>query len=227
MIYQLHLKILDFNYRFLKIRRRKNKLVKKPRSSGGLGINRGYILLTTLLMISIITILVLSLMQCIYWELKISNQLIENHEALYQLEAAANILAKRTHDSSCIIHEKNPTRISVLMLKNDGCKMTFHSDHHNPLGKGLDQNNTIKKYSEKDEYYYLISDLREDQCLVIMLDEKQHASHQWLINITNKRFSNYFLQLRISTVGEIANCGLLKPHKIIEGVMSWRIVSSG
>lgn len=52
----------------------------------------GFVLLTTILMIAILSLLVLSLMQGVFLYIKGCNQIVTNHESFYRLEAVADKL---------------------------------------------------------------------------------------------------------------------------------------
>ncbi|MDP3705800.1 MAG: hypothetical protein Q8R24_07800 [Legionellaceae bacterium] len=170
---------------------------------------RGYILLTTLLMMGIVTILVLSLMQGVYLDLKMSNQLTKTHDEFYQLESSAQKI--KNHMSAytlrpCVIHEWDPNRIDAALLRQQGCRLND---------------------SQTESQRYIISDLGIFPCLEIILEDVGYASHHWLISIMSERRPSYLLQLRtaVPEPESLATCELAQKRSIRAGMISWRHVS--
>ena len=112
-------------------------------------LQRGFVLLTTLLMIEVLTVLVLALMQSVYLDFKMSNQLQANHQAFIQLESIAKQMTRNisAHVSqNCKRQALDPSQIEIDLIQKWGCEIR-------------DNNQT---------YYYLFSDLGLYSCLKIV-----------------------------------------------------------
>lgn len=176
-----------------------------------ISVQRGYILLTTLLMIGILTILVLSLMQSVYLDFKMSNQLTMNHQAFYQLESVAKKITNHISEYAsqpCVIQEWDPNRVDTVLIRQHGCAIS-----------------DMQQTELKQTYRYIISDLGVYPCLEIVLDDIRYSSHHWLISIMSERLPTYFLQIRTATIEQLRACELPNVRKISSGVMSWRYTS--
>lgn len=155
-------------------------------------------------MISIITMLVLSLMQSVLLYVKVSNQVGANHEALYQLEAAAYHLITANYSSDCIFTGENPNQIVEFLLHNRGCSLIWQ--HH--------------------QYYYLVDDLGLYPCLRAISDKEIQSSHHWLITVFSPTPQPAVLQLRVAKPVRAIQCELSESRQINMGVISWRYLLS-
>ena len=88
---------------------------------------RGMVLPITITMIIILTLIVLSLMQAVFLYLKVSNNLISNHEKLYELETIAKQIIKSNNKLKCITSEQDPNILASLLLQNNGCLINYNS----------------------------------------------------------------------------------------------------
>lgn len=165
---------------------------------------RGYILFTTLLMMSIVSILVLSLMQAVYLDFKMSNQFIANHEAFYQLEKMGKNMMQTSHmdvSQPCVIRELDANQIDTTRLQRQGCKIE----------------------DDKQVFHYIISDLGLYPCLEIMVGETKYSSHHWLMSIMSDRLSKQLLQIRVALPEQAVVCESYTPHRTSSGIISWRV----
>lgn len=163
----------------------------------------GLVLLTTIIMISILTLLVLSLMQSMLLYLKAHNQVLIKHEVLYQLEAAAYQIAKETYSSDCVLTNENPNRMLELLLSKRGCVFM----------------------EENRQYLYLIDDLGLFPCLQIKSGNEIQSSHHWLITVISSTSQHTALQLRVVKLTQAIACKAAEIRWIKKGVVSWRYLS--
>ncbi len=158
------------------------------------------VLLTTSIMIAILTMLVLTLMQAVFLYIKVGNQVVIKHEALYQLEAAAHKLIMANDEPNCMVTDEDPNQIVDLLLHNHGCLL---SDNHR-------------------QYYYVIDDLGLYPCLQIVYRKKIYSSHHWLISVATAPPRQDILQLRIAKPVRAMRCDFFEDRQINRGVISWR-----
>jgi len=169
-------------------------MVKLPTTQAGM------VILTTVIMISIVTMLVLSLMQSVYFYTKMSNAVLKRHNALYQFEAAAYHLVTLSDLDECVLTEENPNRLVELLLKKKGCLLTL----------------------EHRLYYYLVDDLGLYPCLQSASGD---SSHHWLYTIFSP-VDRAVIQLRVARPARVLNCELSGVRHIKMGVISWRYLTS-
>ena len=151
-------------------------------------------------MVLILTMLVLSLMQAVFLYSKVSNQVVNKHEVLYQLESVAHQLIMAEHNPHCESTGEDMNQIIDLLLHNSGCSLTDRHQH----------------------YYYWIDDLGIYPCLHIVSGKKINSSHHWLVSVATAPPRQAILQLRIAMPTNIITCGLPEANYIKKGVISWR-----
>ena len=163
---------------------------------------KGVVLFTTMIMLSILTLLILSLMQAILLTVKASNQLAKRHEVFYQLEAAAIQLSGSNfshEEQACTVSEKNPNEVIELLQRHHGC---------------------IKMIG-RQSYRYLIVDLGAYPCLRIKSGSQLKSSHHWLLSIATEGSVFEVLQLRIARAVDLVQC-VGNEIIISEGTVSWK-----
>lgn len=165
-------------------------------------ISRGFILLTTLVMMMVITAFILSMLKTVILYSKITNQRYAHHKSLYELETLIPQLMIK-NDIHCLVQENDPNQMVQHLLKGRGC-----------LWK---QGQTI--------YYYLISDLGFYACLRTLLGQKWVSSHHWLVTVVVPS-PQQVLQLRIATPANDLPCDASRQKRIRSGVISWRYLPS-
>jgi len=163
--------------------------------------SRGFILLTTVLMISLLSILVLTSLQAVYLEFKMINQLIANHRAFYQLEETAKKLAQQIDQlQHCVTQDSDLTHMDSVLLQHQGCKIQ----------------------NQDDTFYYLFTDLGRDNCLVLRLDNIFYTSHQWLVSVMYTKLPGHVLEVRLAFPDEKSACESPKVLQLNGHQMSWR-----
>ncbi|AHE66622.1 hypothetical protein [Legionella oakridgensis] len=164
------------------------------------GRDRGMVLLTTIILISMLAFLVLSLMQGVFLYSKASAYRVVEHQEFYQLEATAYklVFRKEWHAKPhCVARHADWSQIEQALAKPH-CTVML---------------------AEK-QYHYLIEDLGEYSELCILADGKTIGSHHWLLSVMNSRHDA--LQLRIAEPSGHQSCELSQQQMIAEGVISWR-----
>ena len=155
----------------------------------------GFILLTTLFIVSLIALLVIANMKSVSLYFKTNNQVVISHEAFYQLEVVANKIGLSNKDK-CLSSVQNPNQLVQALGLSQGCDWVMFNQ----------------------SYHYLVSDLGLYPCLQIGIS----SSHHWLVSVMNTASPSHVLQLRWAVPGEKANCLEDKSHQIASGVISWR-----
>ncbi len=166
----------------------------------------GFILLTTLLMMVILTIFVLSSLQTLYLHHQMSNQLIANHQAFYELESMAENMVHHlaTHEN-CSSNELNNTHITANFLKQYGCKIS------NSAGM------------QDTTFYYSLTDLGNYPCLELIEAGLPYESHHWLLHIMSQHLPSQVLQLRIALAQKKSVCASTDRRRIKSGIISWNL----
>lgn len=160
---------------------------------------KGFVILITTMMLSILTMLILSLMQSVFLYIKVSNQVLIKHELLYQLEAVAQQIVKADYSLDCLLREENPNNIIELLLQKQGCLFAW----------------------ENKKYYYLINDLGLFPCLQMMSSNQVSSTHHWLVTVSSPP-QQEILQLRVAKPAKAIACDFDKIRLINNGVISWR-----
>ncbi|GGI80369.1 hypothetical protein GCM10007966_06100 [Legionella impletisoli] len=153
-------------------------------------------------MLVAITGLVLSLMQAIFLYSKFNNQNLVQHEAMYQLESAANrITANLNHQSTkaCVSQDAHPNA-AINSLSQKGCSLPIEGKHVN----------------------FLINDLGSFPCVLITAEKEKAGSHHWLITVSED--FQTFLQIRYANIDPGSECNSESHRFINEGLLSWRLI---
>ena len=159
----------------------------------------GIVLLTTIIMISILSLLVLTMLQAMHLYIKAGNASMSHHKLIYGLEDAAfRIIRSELSAASCIVNEKNPNHLNRLLVSGQGCPYINNKQH----------------------YSYLIADLGLYPCLQIASNNQNDGSHHWWISVIAEQGD--LLQLRIAQRMIGAICESRQQYYIHEGVLSWR-----
>ena len=163
---------------------------------------RGMVLLITVMMISLLTLFVLSLLQAVMLSVKVSHQVVKQHQSFYQLESVATSLLQITPVPACMLTNEDPNQIIALLSQQTGCSLI---DNHRA-------------------YSYLIDDLGLQPCLRVISGHKLYSSHHWLFTIKDTS-SGVTLQLRIAKPNPLIPCDEAEVRMINEGMISWRYLS--
>lgn len=164
---------------------------------------KGTILVTTIIMISILTMLTLTLMQTVFIYLKVSQQVVKNHELFYELETIARVLSSESYSLDCLLTNEEPNKVLELLRDHYGC--------HRVVGK--------------HQYDYLIDDLGYFPCLTIVERGKDYSSHHWLVNVATNTLPQMMLQLRLAKRAGEMDCQSPSKRQIDPGTVSWRYLS--
>lgn len=163
---------------------------------------KGFVLFTTMLMLSMLTLLILSLMQELLLFVKAGNKLAKRHQSFYQLEAAAHELRVShfaNQENQCTVEERASHDVIVRIKQGDGCE----------------------KIMRQRVYLYLIEDLGDFPCLQILSKHLVWSSHHWRLTVVSKTQSHEMLQLRFAQKVALKKC-TAKTVDIVEGVVNWR-----
>lgn len=164
----------------------------------------GFILLMTLIMMSIMSLLVLTSMQHLLLYYKAFNSIKAEQNQFYQMESAAMQLVAPPNTEqglACIKTQDNPNDILELLKSNKGCTFT----------KGT------------FNFRYVLEDLGEFPCLIIHKNEKKYASKQIRLSVmipANKHQSGAIMQIRRIISAAKSSC--VQGVEVEEGVISWR-----
>lgn len=160
--------------------------------------NKGMILPMTLVMVFILTLLVLSLMQTIFFYHKVDLQVEKKHDAFYRLETASHQLIRRGFSSDCLLEDRSPNANVAYLVDHNTCVFT----------------------DDGWDYSYVASDLGVHPCLKINTE----ASHHWLLSIASLRPPFMVLQLRMAEAVGPMPCTSSSSRSIEAGIVSWRFM---
>jgi hypothetical protein len=167
---------------------------------------QGMLMLTTILMLSIMSLLILTLLQGVLLYVKASHALVNRHQRFYQLEAVEQVLRlslTNEIDNDCWVIDKNPNEIVHLLRLKNGCRQRI-----------LDKT-----------YQYLIEDLGEQPCLRIASAHEVRSSHHWLLTAAHTDPPLTIMQWRIAMAINLLACET-EVRMIPEGVISWRQITN-
>ncbi|MCE3533351.1 type II secretion system protein [Legionella resiliens] len=169
--------------------------------------NQGFILLVTLLIISVISLLILTSMQHVLLYYKTINKQEVLHQNFYQLEGVALRLLQQQPvlNSECLMRSDSANQVIHNLLEYKGCS----------LKSGLAQ------------YKYYIEDLGEFPCLVVRYKGRKSASHHQRVTVASFEDGSpaSLLQIRLISAGRAIPC-LATEHAAPLGVSSWRYLPS-
>lgn len=166
---------------------------------------QGFMLMTTVLMISMISLLVISQMRSIWLYSKLNNQVQASHDKRYALEAAAMSI-RLLNQGPCVVNTIDLNQAIDQLLAKKAC-------HWRDFGQ---------------DYLYLISYLGEYPCLQITSNNNVFSSEHWLVTVTIDEphaIKQDLLQLRIATPSRQLACNGSK-RSIHAGLISWRMMSA-
>lgn len=162
---------------------------------------KGIVLLTTVLILSLLSLLILSQMQMVFLHSKALNQIVKKHRVFYELESEAKRIAFREQEGRCLISEQDPNEVIHLLQKKQGCSFRH----------------------KKQDYAYLVEELGVFPCLQTRYHNETYSTQHLRINIRATGRYSAFLQLRVAKLAKLENCQLDKPSFISLGLQSWRL----
>lgn len=165
----------------------------------------GFILLTTIMLLSLLSLLVLSEMHTIVLYYKGLNQLTEKRNNFYKMEFLVQQLATKSWQSEdkCVIHERNFNHI-ISLLKTQGCSLQY----------------------EGEIYSYLVEELGVFPCVQAVRAQQHFSTKHWRINMLEKGSRQDFLQLRIVRPIVVQPCNQEKINYVPLGITSWRYLEN-
>lgn len=163
---------------------------------------KGFVLPTTILMLSMLTLLILSLMQGVLWYMKAGNQLTKRHQDFYQIETVAHIL-----------------QLSHLAHQDVHCMTEAHA--FDDVIERLKHHHGCEKTLGQQTYVYWIEDLGILPCLRIEAANQEWSSHHWRLTVMSNAPSHETLQLRFVKPDGLMVCDGELLH-INQGIVSWR-----
>ncbi len=163
---------------------------------------KGFVLINTIYIISLIALMVLTLQNSTQLDGKIINSLTIFHNELRNLEKTA---IKLINDMSL---NSQTDKISVNnkqdFINYDDVVIQGHEAY-------------------KSKIYYTITDLGEFVCLRNLVDSKSFGTHHYLLKIVNKNLPSKILQIRYSLIGSDAKCDGSVYRYIPLGIISWNL----
>lgn len=165
---------------------------------------RGYILISTLLMIMIMSLLILSRLQALLLYSKLSSRYTVYHQEFYQLESQARLLTSKPISeirSGCYRKMDEANEVVSLLKKKKGC--SFHQG--------------------SVSYQFYIEDLGIEPCLPIIKNMHSYSSHHWRYSLGFYKDEELqsVLQLRVLKPESKGKC-LFEKKKVQAGISSWR-----
>lgn len=161
----------------------------------------GFVLLTTLLIMMLMSLIVATQGQLIFMQLKSLNRLRQHTYDSQQLETAAGkaINYFSNNNYSCLVNELSSKEILTKLQSKKGCMLTYN--HIN--------------------YYYIIETLGNFPCINAYVNAKKYSTKHWRLTITQVNL-NKLLQLRIATLINSLPCIAHQKITIKPGIQSWR-----
>ncbi|MGQ3888218.1 hypothetical protein ACQUW5_04180 [Legionella sp. CNM-1927-20] len=169
---------------------------------------RGIILLTTALVLSLVILLLLAQIELITLHQKAHNQFITRAQVLQHLENLAFQLVDKINYKGgslpCVIDKLDPNKVINLVKKQQGgCFIT----------------------DSKFTYNYVIEYLGPFNCIRIKSNSDTYPTNQWRLTIALLSSQTSILQLRFANINflKFKNC---KQQVIIKpGILSWRYLT--
>lgn len=163
---------------------------------------RGFILLNTIIIAGLLGLLVVSQTDRVLLYYKAQNQLQAHHNALEQLEAAAQQVLASHQDLACMIAAIEPNQIVRQIKKQQGCSLVIN----------------------KQSYVFILEDLGAFPCLQTRLYEQVYSTKHIRLTIAARMKKSMVLQLRVAQARPVLACRSREPSASPLGVISWRIL---
>lgn len=158
---------------------------------------QGFVLLTTIALIGILSLLVLSF----------SASLIMDFHITKDLESSSNLLKEFEENAQNII-ENMHTHIDNLCFFKSKTEIIYN----HVLSKGCSYNN---------DFLYLLEDLGDFNCIVASDGDNFITTHHYQLNLINKNASQGMLKIRFAELGRPAKCLIKALRHIDVGIQSW------
>lgn len=180
---------------------------------------RGFILINTIYILTLLALLILTLQKNILLDIKIINELNILHNNFYELESSAleilpNIDFANIADNCVLSNQKN--LFAYQNIKRVGCK-------------GISKINS--------DVFYTITDLGEYPCIRTLIEDSDYPTHHYLINFIEKKLFAKILQIRYvvpeekiapilqkSAFDRNLTCKKTMSRYIPPGILSWNLI---
>lgn len=165
----------------------------------------GFVLLSTIFLLSILSLLVLRLSAALNLDFAILRDLVRSYNSLTELEtSAAELIAdirplpKRSSDVNlaehCLVDAEYPVNAQYLL--ENGCNFS------------------------SNRFVYLFADLGEFACITVVDANGLHATHHYNLYLLDKNMSR-ILQIRFAVLGRLGKCQSGLFRQISLGIQSW------
>jgi len=164
-------------------------------------VNRGFVLMTVVPILTVMTLLVLVNMK---WVMRY-------HKRQHQWHAYQNRMA--------LLDQAAETLAGQLEARGTQCMTPIQSDvqlFHHLLHRGC-------KFA--NNYQYLITDLGAYVCLKIKGSEDESSTRHWLLSVLDPHLGRRFVQLRVAMPIPNQPCLWPKETVVQKGILTWRYVS--
>lgn len=164
-----------------------------------------FILLQTLLFLSIIALLMLAQMQLLFLHYKALAMNSTRRHVFWELEAAARAWGSEVNrlPPACQINVNSADEVIEQVKKHQTCQKTFH-------GKS---------------YFLAVEDLGSFPCLQITRNNLIYSSHHWRLTVEASQESVAVIQLRIAMSEVFGECKESTSRLIHSGIISWRYLN--
>jgi hypothetical protein len=168
---------------------------------------KGIILLTTVIFLSLIMLLLVAQAELITLHYKTFNHYTKHAYVLHYLEKIASRLINKQnigYQSDCLIEEIDPNTV-ITLLKNQkkGCVIA----------------------DNKFTYIYLNEYLGQFNCLRSRVNGVAYSTRHWRLTIALLASQSFFLQLRIATLAPLTPEVCKTTLTISPGILSWRYLT--
>jgi len=166
--------------------------------------DKGFIFISTLLMVSVISLLVLTSMHHVLIYFKAINAVEKQHQELYQLERQALKIAKMKSgsiDPHCMLMNGSANKVIRLLQENKGCSLAVG----------------------KNQYQYFVEDLKDDPCFIHEINRTMFSTHHRRVTIIQRDNATALLQIKYVSVIPNQIC-LGSMRTVPLGLSSWRYV---
>ncbi|MDF1757134.1 MAG: pilus assembly PilX N-terminal domain-containing protein [Legionellaceae bacterium] len=159
--------------------------------------NKGFIFITTIVILLVLTMLVISIQNSLYLHIKLTNNLINSHKSFYATEELAVKISNNIENylmPSCI---------------NDNLDMNI---------KKIEKGGCVLEDKER-KYNFLIGRIGDYPCLQIKVGDILFSSTHWLI-VLAPLGEERLMKIRVATPNTSSSCNAHNFKNINSGIMS-------
>lgn len=167
--------------------------------------NSGFILIMTLLLITVFSMLILTSLQRLIYTTRTNEHVKMQHQAFYALEAVAKTLQTTfsTLPGRCKMNHLSMNDVTRQGMLQQGCS--------------LEQAGVV--------YTYLFVDLGVFPCLMISAENKNYSSHHWWVILSSEQMKHKILWIRFALPAFQSICPSKSMEVTIHHPLSWRLQS--